>query len=153
MDLHLHKLPYRLVLARFCPKLKQWQLKRWESKSGGGRLMEIPIKLKESQLYKHSHYGKLIDDIIEYVIPFWNSKWRFKQELSGILNKEKLVMKWKNLCTCFTFVLKMINSIIDNNKENDKLSIPIIDLCSGKGILSMLIVSFIKLVPKYQQLC
>lgn len=114
---------------------------------------EVEIKLMKSQLYEYSHYAKLIDCIIEYVIPFWNLKWRYCQELSGIINKRKITHEIEESVPVLHYVLKMINNIIDNNdKENNKLSIPIIDLCSGKGILSMLIISFIKLVPQYQKL-
>lgn len=114
---------------------------------------QVPIKLKQSKLYKESNYATLIDSIIDIVIPFWNNKWRFKQEFNGILNKKKINAEIEESIPVLSFVLEMIDNIINSNGNNkDKLSIPIIDLCSGKGILSMLIISFIKLVPKYQSL-
>ena len=118
-----------------------------------------PTKLKESELYNHSHYASLIDDIIKYVLPFWDSKWRSNNAFNSILNKKGLCHELEESIGALHFVLKIMNDIIADNAnqqhhgKQQKLSIPVIDLCSGKGILSMLVVSFIKLVPSHQPLC
>ena len=113
-----------------------------------------PTKLKESELYKYPHYAVLLDNVINHILPFWNKKWRFCKEFaSGILNKKRIIEELEESIPALHFVFKMMRDIVNNHKNssNNPCSIPIVDLCSGKGILSILIISFIKLVPLYKR--
>ena len=109
----------------------------------------MPAKLKASALYQHSHYAALIDLINKHVVPHWDATWRHCQAFNSILNKKSLVHEMEESVVALHFVLQMMTRIVANAKCNlETLSIPLVDVCSGKGILSMLVVSFVLLIDK-----
>ena len=123
-----------------------------QKKSSRKTIDSVPAKLKQSELYKT--YKDLIDDLIAYVLPFWNKKWRFHSAFKQIVNKKKLSHEIEESIVALHFVLAMLAQIaVSDAPKQQQKSVSLIDLCSGKGILSLLLVSFIKLVPKYQHLC
>ena len=160
--------------------------------SGIQYIDRVYSKLEKSNLNSTPKYKQLIDEIVEYVLPFWNSKWRGITEMKSIVNKRSLFKEIEESIPSIHHILTMmqqqlerqthqinVNKNIQNNQNNknhnndkdeeekkqadkwvmgdkknnvnekvDDSILTFVDICSGKGILSILIASLIKLVPR-----
>ena len=74
--------------------------------------------------------------VAEKIVPIllkWGRKWAGEKEWQGILNKSSLLHEVEESVVALSLLLRYISNMNDDDEE-----ITIVDVCSGKGIFSML---------------
>ena len=93
--------------------------------------------LTKSNLAKDAKYNDLIR-AVRYVLLNWHNRWSGQASWQSFLNKNKLLHEVEESIVA---LLHLKNWITDNYEvlRNDGTGLTVIDLCSGKGIFSMLL--------------
>ncbi|ETO10193.1 hypothetical protein RFI_27183 [Reticulomyxa filosa] len=121
---------------------KKLKKRRKKSSVNYKRSVDFAInKLKTSKLGEMAEYKLYMEVILEEIIPKWNTEWRRQPEMKGIINKRTLFEEIEESIPSMHCLFELMFVRIKNRR--DKKNICLIDLCSGKGILSVLIVSFL----------
>mmetsp|Transcript_8394 Transcript_8394/g.12682 ORF Transcript_8394/g.12682 Transcript_8394/m.12682 type:complete len:437 (+) Transcript_8394:172-1482(+) len=75
---------------------------------------------------------KLIGKVVS-ILRHWGSEWAGRSEWQGILNKSSLLHEVEESIVALVFLVEFINGLHENEQ-----AVTIVDVCSGKGIFSML---------------
>jgi len=120
-----------------CEKLQESKRKDWHVWKAADRLERLGLSLSSdhNELPEAVTSKKIIKQVI-LILRQWGGEWAGRNEWKGILNKSTLLHEVEESIVTLGFLMEFINSL--NYSEARPEPLTIIDVCSGKGIFSML---------------
>ena len=80
---------------------------------------------------------KLVEKVI-MILRLWGEEWAGQKEWQGVLNKSSLLHEIEESIVTLGFLMEFMDHGLDEKNALEENPITIIDVCSGKGIFSML---------------
>ena len=132
-----HKLPSLMETSRIDSYLHEGKRKDWHVWKTADRLERNGLTLSPESNYapETNTTTQLIKEVI-VILRQWGNEWAGRNEWQGILNKSSLLHEVEEAIVTLGFLVDHLKRMDADSEKIDPITI--VDVCSGKGIFSLL---------------
>jgi hypothetical protein len=132
-----HKLPCLMETSRIDSDLQDGKRKDWHVWKTADRLERNGLTLSPESNYapETNTTTQLIKEVI-VILRQWGNEWAGRNEWQGILNKSSLLHEVEEAIVTLGFLVDHLKRMDADSEKIDPITI--VDVCSGKGIFSLL---------------